>query len=155
MKLALLIILVLSGFCLTASAKPVAIGGDFGREWISNYLAENPSPFSHDNNSSSGNWGNAPKVQGTIGSDMVSQQNATNPLKPTSNWLGDATNFGPSSPQSFTQVPFYISEVLSPIHSIDASWNHTAQVPQPDANGLIHGWDAETYDAIGPALDYL
>ncbi|VVB63084.1 Uncharacterised protein [uncultured archaeon] len=155
MKLALLVILDLITFCLIASAEPVAIGGDFGRAWISNYLAKNPSPFSQDNNSSSGSWGIAPKVQGTIGSNMVSQQNATNPVTPSTNWLGDATNLGnPSSPKNFTQVPFLIIGGLSPVHAIDASWNHTAQMPQPDANGLIHGWDAETYDAIGPALDY-
>src|SRR5271157_5914859 len=65
MKIVLLIMLVLIAFSLTASAEPVAIGGDFGRAWISNYLAKNPSPFTQDNNSSSGNWGNAPKAQGT------------------------------------------------------------------------------------------
>ena len=155
MKLALLVILVLIAFCLVASAKPVAIGGDFGRAWISNYLAENPSPYSQDNNSSSGNWGNAPKVQGTVGSNIVSQQNATNPITPSTNWLGDPTSFGNQlSPQNFTQAPLFISRVSEPVHTLDASWNHTAQIPQPDANGLIHGWDAETYDAIGPALDY-
>ena len=154
MKLVLLIMPVLLAFCLIASAEPVAIGGDFGRAWISNYLAKNPSPFPQENNSSSENWGNAPKVQGTIGSNMVSQQNVTNPIKPT-NWLGDPTSMGnPSFPQNFTPVPFLIMGGLKPIHAIDASWNHTAQIPQPDANGLIHGWDADTYDAIGPALDY-
>jgi hypothetical protein len=151
---AALIMIVLLAFSLGASANPIAVGGDFGRTWISNYLAKNPSPVSQGNNSS-GNWGNAPKVQGTINSDMVSQQNATNPIKPSSNWLGDSTNLGnPSSSQNFTQVPFFIGEGLKPVHAMDASWNHTAQRPQPDANGLIHGWDAETYDAIGPALDY-
>ena len=152
----ILIMVALLAFCLITSAEPVAVGGDFGRAWISNYLAKNPSPVSQDNNSSSGNWGNAPKVQGTIGSNMVSKQNVTNSIKPGASWLGDATNVGnPSSPQNFTQVPFLIMGGLKPIHAIDASWNHTAQIPQPDANGLIHGWDAESYDAIGPALDYL
>lgn len=155
MKLALLVILVLIAFCLVASAKPVALGGDFGREWISNYLAENPAPFPQNNDSSSGNWGNAPKGQGTVGSNMVSQQNATNSIKPINNWLGDTTNPGnPSFPQNFTKVPFVMIGGLSPVHGIDASWNRTELTPQPDAGGLIHGWDAETYDAIGPALDY-
>jgi hypothetical protein len=150
-----LVIIVLLAFSLAASADPIAVGGDFGRTWISNYLSKNPSPVSQDNNTSSGNWGNTPKVQGTIGSNMVSQQNATNLIQPSSNRLGDSTNLGnPSFPQNFTQVPFYIGGGLKPVHAMDASWNHTAQIPQPDANGLIHGWDAETYDAIGPALDY-
>jgi hypothetical protein len=156
MKIVLLIMLVLMAFCLTASAEPVVVGGDFGRAWISNYLASNPGPVSQNSNSSSGNWGNAPKVQGTIGSDMLSKQNTTNTIKPGTNWLGDATNLGnPTIPQNFTQVPFLIMGGLRPVHAIDASWNHTAQIPQPDANGLIHGWDAETYDAVGPALDSL
>jgi hypothetical protein len=154
MKIVLIVVAFLA-FCLIAFAEPVAVGGDFGRMWISNYLAKNLSPVSQDNNSSSGNWGNAPKVQGTVGSNLVSQQNVTNSIKPSTNWLGDTTNLGNTSPpHNFTQVPFFISEDLKPIHAIDASWNHTSQIPQPDANGLIHGWDAETYDAIGPALDY-
>jgi len=155
MKIVLLIMLVLIAFSLTASAEPVAIGGDFGRAWINNYLAKNPSPFPEVNNSSSGNWGNAPKAQGTVASDMVSKKNATNPINPSTNWLGDPTSIGnPSSPQSFTPVPFLISGTLKPAHAIDSSWNHTALIPQPDSRGLIHGWDADTYDAIGPALDY-
>jgi hypothetical protein len=153
MKIVLILVALLA-FCLIVSAEPVAVGGDFGRTWISNYLAKNPSPVSQDNNSSSANWGNAPKVQGTIGSDMV--KNATNLVKPSTSWLGDTTNMEPSSsPTNFTQVPFFIGGDSKPIHAMDASWNHTAQIPQPDANGLIHGWDADTYDAIGPALDYL
>ena len=153
MKIVLILVALLA-FCLIASAEPVAVGGDFGRAWISNYLAKNPSPVSQDNNSSSANWGNAPKVQGTIGSNMV--KNATNPVKPSTSWLGDTTNMGPSSsPTNFTQVPFLITGGSKPIHAMDASWNHTTLIPQPDSNGLIHGWDADTYDAIGPALDYL
>lgn len=156
MKIVLMIMLVLMAFCITASARPVAVGGDFGRAWISNYLASNPGPVSQSNNSSSENWGNSPKVQGTIGSEMLSRQNTTNTIKPGTNWLGDATNLvNPTIPQNFTQVPFLIMGGQRPVHAIDASWNHTAQILQPDANGLIHGWDAETYDAVGPALDYL
>ena len=84
---------------------------------------------------------------------MVSQKNATNPINPSTNWLGDPTSMGnPSSPQSFTPVPFLISGTLKPTHAIDSSWNHTALIPQPDSSGLIHGWDADTYDAIGPHL---
>lgn len=141
--------------CITASAEPIAVGGDFGRTWISNYLDKNPSPFPQDNNSSSAKWGSDPKVQGTIDSKMVTNQNATNLIKPNSNWLMDTTNLG-SQPvqQNFTQVPFFIGKDSRPIHQMDASWNYTTQVPEPDANGLIHGLPAETYDAIGPALDY-
>ena len=37
-----LILVALIAFCLVAAAEPVAVGGDFGRTWISNYLAKNP-----------------------------------------------------------------------------------------------------------------
>ena len=125
MKILLLIMLVLIAFFLTASAEPIAIGGDFGRAWLSNYLAKNPSPFPEDNNSSSGNWGNAPKAQGTVASDMVSQKNATNPITPRTNWLGDPTGMGnPSSPQNFKPVPFLISGTLKPAHAIDSAELH-------------------------------
>jgi hypothetical protein len=144
MKLVLPIMAAILAFCLIASAaEPIAIGGDFGRAWISNYLAKNPSPFPEDNNSSSGNWGNAPKVQGTIGSNMVS--NVTSPINPTTNWLGDPTSMGnPSSPQNFKPVPFLISGTLKPVHAIDSSWNKTATY-NADAKGKIYGYDPDTY----------
>ena len=156
MKLVLLIMLVLLAFCLiTSAAEPVAIGGDFGRAWITNYLAKNPSPFPEDNNSSSGNWGNAPKVEGTVGSNIGSKQNATNPITPSSNWLGDPASFGNQlSPQNFTRAPLFISRVSEPVHAIDASWNHTAQIPQPDPMVSYMGGMPKRMTQSGPALDY-
>jgi len=58
----ILIMFVLVAFCLMASIEPVAIGGDFGRTWISNYLAQNPRPAVQDSNNTLTGWGGTPKV---------------------------------------------------------------------------------------------
>ena len=96
-------------FCLIASAKPVEIGGDFGRAWISHTCQIIRVPFPRTIAAVPGIGGNAPKVQGTVGSNIVSQQNATNPITPSTNWLGGPASFGNQlSPQNFTQTPLFI-----------------------------------------------
>jgi len=42
--------------------------------------------------------------------------------------------------------PIWINQSTGkPIHKIDASFQDQNTVPQPDANGLIHGWPADAY----------
>ena len=50
---------------------------------------------------------------------------------------------------------YSVSRTITPVHSIDASWNQTKQslLPEPDANGRINGYPAETYYSVGPALE--
>ena len=50
---------------------------------------------------------------------------------------------------------YSVSRTITPVHSIDASWNQTKQTlsPEPDANGRINGYPAETYYSVGPALE--
>jgi hypothetical protein len=161
MKILIIMILLLAS-CLVASAEPVAVGGDFGRTWINNFLAQNHKPVEQNNSTNLTSWGGVPKGKALVNGNLVDQQNATNPLNPGASWLGDTTTLGnPSSQMSGTfneslQAPLFFNKgTIKPIHNIDATWNKTLQGPQPDANGLIHGWPAETYDAIGPALDSL
>jgi hypothetical protein len=161
MKIVIVMILLLAS-CLVASAGPVAVGGDFGRTWISNFQAQNHKPVEQNNSTNLTSWGVVPKGKALVNGNLVDQQNATNPRNPSASWLGDTTVSGnPSSPMygtfngSMQASQFFNKGIIKPVHNIDATWNKTLQEPQPDANGLIHGWDAETYDAIGPALDYL
>jgi hypothetical protein len=155
MKIILIIIMVaLLVSCIIASAEPVAVGGDFGRTWISNYLAQNPEPAAQDTNNTLTGWGGTPKV--------IEQNDSSSSI----DWLGErwlekGTIMGNQTPptnysanKAFQPQPFFISKIIRPIHQIDASFNQTIGMPQPDSNGLINGWPAETYYAIGPALDY-
>jgi hypothetical protein len=158
MKIIIVVILILAS-CLVASAEPVAVGGDFGRTWINNFLAENHKPVEQNTSTNLSSWGGVPKGKALVNGKLVDLQNATNTLNPSASWLGDTTNLGnPIFPMNGTfngslQAPIFFNKTIKPVHKIDASWNKTLQGPQPDANGLIHGWPAETYDAVGPALD--
>lgn len=50
-------------------------------------------------------------------------------------------------------TPYSIGKTFRPVHNIDGSWNQSASMlPEPDANGMINGYPAETYYSIGPAL---
>ena len=96
---------------------PVAVDGDFARAWISTISLRSQSHIPS-NNSSSANWGDAPKVQGTIAATWFLSR-MTNSIKPNANWLGNTTQSGsPSSPHNFTQVPFFISRD-SKTHPLD------------------------------------
>lgn len=53
------------------------------------------------------------------------------------------------APQS---QPYFMQQTIKPVHSIDASWNQTSILPQPDASGRIRGLPAEVYYSWGPAL---
>jgi hypothetical protein len=159
MKIVIIMILLLTS-CLVTSTEPVAVGGDFGRTWINNFLVQNHKPVEQNNSTNLSSWGGVPKGKASVNGKLVDQQNATNLLNPSASWLGDTTNLGsPSSPMNgpfngtLQAASFFNKSTIKPIHNIDASWNKTLQGPQPDANGLIHGWPAETYDAVGPALD--
>ncbi len=58
-----------------------------------------------------------------------------------------------NSPLAVSQ--YSSSRTFKPVHTIDASWNQTKQslLPEPDANGRINGYPAETYYSLGPALE--
>lgn len=162
MKITPLMVALLA-LCLVASAAPVAVGGDFGRLWISNYLVQNPRPEASDSNNTLIGWGGTPKGQIGVDSDLARQQNISNL---STDWLGESgigesalmgdqlSPMNSSTNKTSQTQPFFISKTIRPIHQIDSSFNQTLGTPQPDSNGLINGWPAEIYDAIGPALDY-
>lgn len=54
--------------------------------------------------------------------------------------------------QALQAQPYFISKTIQPVHEIDASWNQTSLIPQPDASGRIQGLPAEVYYSWGPAL---
>ena len=49
---------------------------------------------------------------------------------------------------------YFKSQTITPVHSMDASWNQTAisLQPEPDEYGLINGIPADAYYTFGPAL---
>jgi hypothetical protein len=160
----------LMALCLAASAQPVScadkiqsVGGDFGRAWLEDYLAQNPRPSAAGGEDNLSSWGGAPRGNASVGSNLFNQQKATTP--PVQDWLGITTPLGiennaqnRSPGAAIPEIPFFISKTITPIHQIDASWNQTLlepQFPQPDKSGLIYGIPAETYYSIGPAYFYL
>ena len=62
MKIVIITILLLAS-CLVASAEPVAVGGDFGRTWISNFLAQNHKPVEQNNSTNLTSWGGSAQRQ--------------------------------------------------------------------------------------------
>lgn len=49
---------------------------------------------------------------------------------------------------------YFKSQTITPVHSLDASWNRTdiSLLPEPDEYGLINGIPADAYYSFGPAL---
>ena len=49
---------------------------------------------------------------------------------------------------------YFKSQTITPVHSMDASWNQTevSLLPEPDEYGLINGIPADAYYTFGPAL---
>ena len=61
----------------------------------------------------------------------------------------------PRSTTPTTQTDsYFMSQIITPAHSMDASWNQTGSslLPEPDAYGLIKGVPADAYYSFGPAL---
>jgi hypothetical protein len=85
---------LISGVFLTACSAQTAsnyqnIGGDFGREWIGNFMDKIPTP-AENNSSNFWDWGSAPKgskiVNGKLVADTIYNQTWENSYY---NWLGD------------------------------------------------------------------
>lgn len=172
MKIKLMTVMLMV-FCLAVSAQLIIlcsgfngvqkVGGDFGRAWLSNNVAQNTSlAAASSNNSTSNNttdnntadWGGAPKGTTDLKSNLVKPPNTQ---KTSSDWLGSSTITGSqTNPTDISQngdnQRYFATGTQSPVHKIDASFNQTIGNPQPDANGLINGIPAETYYAFGPAL---
>jgi hypothetical protein len=168
MKIAYLVITLLALY-LAGFIQPVlmgsgsdgfqSVGGDFGRTWLSSSGSQaSGTAAPAGNNSNLWGWGVVPKGKVLTGGKLVDQENTTGLT--STDWLQNKTveNSTSNSTNQTAAVkphPFVISKTLGPVHQVDSSWNQTSDLdPQADASGLIHGMPAETYDAIGPALDY-
>ena len=173
--------IALLALCLAGFIQPVlvatgsdgyqSVGGDFGRTWLSSSgtsgtqsAAAGTAPAGGKSSSLWG-WGVVPKGKVLTGGKLVDQENTTGLT--STDWLQNRTLENTTSNATNSNAtnktagavkphPFVISKTLGPVHQVDSSWNQTSDLdPQADASGLIHGMPAETYDAIGPALDYL
>jgi hypothetical protein len=93
MKLAITIILLLT---LSLAVPPLAgasgfqsVGGEFGRAWINNFLAQNQKPPEEDLKNNLWNWGTAPKGKKLVGGKLVDAVSDTTVKVNATNWLGD------------------------------------------------------------------
>lgn len=175
-----LITIILMMLCLAVSAQLIVlcgvsdgaqfVGGDFGRAWLSNNAAQSPSPAGSSNNTTANitannttnnttnnntaDWGGSPKGTTDLKSNLVKPPNTQ---KTSTDWLGSSTitdsQTNPTdASKGGAQQTYYASGTMSPVHKMDASFNLTSEMPEPDSSGLINGVPAESYYAFGPAL---
>jgi len=114
----LLVICLLAADCYVQSTSNFQnVGGDFGRNWISRYEAQNPQPTEQNITNDLWSWGGSPK--GTIvvnGQLMADPYYVWKSLNYTSGWLGkvytDPTTgypvYGYIDPYTGMQVNYYI-----------------------------------------------
>jgi hypothetical protein len=78
----------------TAQSTPSfqSVSGEFAREWINNFRAQNPQPAQESNGNGSNlwNWGSAPKGSRIEDSKLLTDPHYLRPqLNLSGNWLGD------------------------------------------------------------------
>jgi hypothetical protein len=115
------------------------VGGDFGKTWISNFLAQNPRQ-SVENNSSNNPWSWAPLPKGKalVGGKLV-DASPTNTVNFTANWLGELPQTAPiymnsSSPYGNYGVGSngnYNPAPLTPMSLSDDPWILAQQLERP------------------------
>lgn len=69
-----------------------SVGGDFGKTWISNFLAQNRPTTSTTNENLKNDlwsWGNKPKGKTLVNGKLVDSTNSTTKVNYSANWLGD------------------------------------------------------------------
>jgi hypothetical protein len=93
-------VIVLAIVCLLATACSAqgpsgvqSVSGEFARDWINSYKAQNPQPVQV-NRSTNGNdlwnWGKAPKGSAIVDGKLLTDPNYLRPwLNLSSNWLGE------------------------------------------------------------------
>ncbi len=94
MVIVLMIVCLLMAACSAQSPSGVlSVSGEFAREWINSYKAQNPQPIQemHSTNGSDlWNWGKAPKGSAIVDGKLLTDPNYLRPwLNLSSNWLGE------------------------------------------------------------------
>jgi hypothetical protein len=143
--IAAIIIFTLSLLIVACSAQTTdrfqGVGGDFGRNWISNFQAQNPPAAEENLSNDLWGWGGAPKGKALVGGKLVDATNTTNTVNFTANWLGELPQTSPiymnsSSPYgNYGQNPntpgFVNSAPLTPMALSDDPWVLAQQLERP------------------------
>lgn len=145
---------VLLALCLVAFAQSVGpstgsdkvqqVGGDFGKAWISNFLAQNPKPAAQGNNSTLWGWGSAPKGKVLVGGKLVDAPNGTW-LYNTTNWMGDnyVDPYSGNYIDPNTGQPVYRNYQVFPNYGTQQpSYNNqqNSQLPKPLQSPTTNQW---------------
>jgi hypothetical protein len=106
----------------SGSGKFQVVGGDFGRAWISNYLAENPRAASQANNSTLWGWGTIPKGKALRGGKLADAPNSTW-LYAATDWMGEnyVDPYSGRYIDPLTGQPVYRNFQVFPNHSYQQS----------------------------------
>jgi len=119
-----------------------SVGGDFGKTWISNFLAQNQKQTDKENLTSNlWDWGGHPKGKAIVNGQLVDTTNITTGVNYTANWLGDMSlaspvyfnssspygNYGqnPNNPNLVNPAP------LIPMSLSDDPWILAQQLERP------------------------
>jgi hypothetical protein len=127
LALSLTICLLAIGCYAQSTSGPQNVGGDFGRNWIGSFKAQNPQPAEQNLKNDLWTWGSSPK-----GSIMVNGNLVPDPyyiwksLNYTSGWLGkvsvDPTTgypvYGYLDPYTGMQINYYMDpKTRKPVYS--------------------------------------
>lgn len=129
-------IMVLFALCLATSAGLLvqagscqsmgnfqSVGGDFGRSWVNNFMAQNQPAQNQNLKNDLWSWGSSPKGTSIVGGKLVSNANTTAARNISANWLGDSsmpmqsplilnstTPYGNYGPAGAPLTPSYLSD---------------------------------------------
>lgn len=128
---ALCLLFIITVSCSAQSAPSFqSVSGEFARNWIDSYKAQNPQPVqeSRGNGSDLWNWGNAPRGSRIDNGKLLTDPNYLRPqLNLSSNWLGD-TYTDPNSGNA-------VYSGLAPFDLVNALSNGLAQQTDTKQNG--------------------
>ena len=141
---ALIIVFISSLLVISCSAQLTnqfqSVGGDFGKTWIGNFLAQNQQQTAKENLTSNlWDWGGHPKGKTIVDGKLVDSTNSTGTVNYTANWLGDMSlgspvyfnssspygNYGTDANGNINQAP------LIPSSLSDDPWILAQQLERP------------------------
>jgi hypothetical protein len=141
--IAAIIIFILSLLMVACSAQTTdgfqSVGGDFGKNWISNFQAQNPPAAEENLSNNLWGWGGAPKGKALVGGKLVDATNIMNTVNFTANWLGDVSQTAPVYFNSSSPYGNYGKDAngnynpspLTPLSLSDDPWILAQQLERP------------------------
>jgi hypothetical protein len=119
-----------------------SVGGDFGRSWVNNFMAQNQPAPEQNLKKDLWSWGGAPKGSTLIGGKLVPNANKTSTVNVSANWLGDTSMEKPIVLNSTTPYGNYgtTGAPLTPSFLSDDPWVLAQQLGRPVVTVINPGY---------------